>query len=157
MKKITFIVFALIAGTAFAQDADATAITSAEIVEALSITKDRDLNFGQIIAGNGAETVTIAATSAGLRSISTAANAPGVTPTSAQFTITASDYNYSISMTDTNLSGTDLTTMVLTPLSSLGTSSSGDKTLYVGGDLAVNASQEVGSYSGEIVVTVSYE
>lgn len=156
MKKITFILFALIAGTAFGQNAVSQANVSAEIIEALTLNKNRDLNFGQIIAGNGAETVTIAATPAGTRTISTGANAPGITPTSAMFTITASDYTYTITMTDTDLSGTDLTTMLLTPVSSLGGASTGDKILYIGGELDVAASQEVGSYTGQVEVTISY-
>ncbi|HSM62882.1 MAG TPA: DUF4402 domain-containing protein, partial [Gillisia sp.] len=91
MKKITFILFALIAGTTFAQNtANDAAITTAEIVSPLSITKNRALNFGRIIGGTaGGGTVTIAATDAGARTIPDALDAPLGTVSSAKFTITA--------------------------------------------------------------------
>jgi len=49
MKKITFILFALIAGTTFAQTNNATATVNAEIVAPISIAQDNiSLDFGKI-------------------------------------------------------------------------------------------------------------
>lgn len=159
MKKITFILFALITGSVFAQNtANVNASSFAEIVEPLTITKTRNLNFGKIIGSAAGGTITIASTSAGTRTATnTALEAPGGTVTSAQFDVTASDYSYNIAMSDTDLTHTDGTTkMTLTPSNNLGGSSSGDKTIYVGGDLVVGTSQKAGDYSGTVTVTVTY-
>jgi hypothetical protein len=49
MKKITFILFALIAGTSFAQNSrlKLKALVNAEIVSPITIEKAIDLNFGR--------------------------------------------------------------------------------------------------------------
>lgn len=59
MKKITFILFAFITGTTFAQDAQATATASAGVVSALTIQKDTDLYFGSMTGAVGNTNKTI--------------------------------------------------------------------------------------------------
>ncbi|WP_282018796.1 DUF4402 domain-containing protein [Salegentibacter mishustinae] len=159
MKKITFILLALISGTAFAQNtAEQTAETFAEIVEPLKIEQSRNLNFGRIIGGSaGGGTVSIASDDTGARTIDDDLKAPGGTISSAKFTITASGYSYTISMEDDDLTSDGLTTMTFVPKNNLGEDSSGDQTLYVGGDLTVGTNQESGNYTGTVKVTVSYE
>ena len=158
MKKITFALFALIAGTSFAQNsANAEASTFAEIVEPLKIVKNNDLDFGRIIGGTaGGGTVTISAEDGATRTIGAALDAPGGNIQAAEFSITSSDYTYGITMTNTDLTATGLTNMEFSPVSSLGSSSTGDKTLYVGGALTVGSDQEAGEYEGTVTVTVSY-
>lgn len=162
MKKITFILIALISGTTFAQSAKAKATTFAEIVEPLTITKTGNLDFGRIIGTAAGGTVTVNSDNTNTRSVSDAAlTAPGGTVSSASFDITASDYNYSTTFVATVLKdqnsggGAD---MVFTPKGSLtDDKGSGDITLYVGGDLAVGADQKAGNYAGSVEVTVTYE
>ena len=159
MKKITFILIALISGSAFAQSsANAAANTAAEIVEPLTITKSKDLNFGRIVGSTSGGVVTIANTSVGARTAtSTTLLAPGGTSSSAQFDVTASGYTYTITMTDTDLTHTDGTTVMgLAPDNSIGGSSSGDQTIYVGGDLSVGTNQKPGTYTGTVTLTVQY-
>jgi spore coat protein U-like protein len=161
MKKITLLFMFVLSAISFAQNnANATALTAAEIVEPLTISKSQDLNFGRIIGGSaGGGTVSIAASEAATRTIPDALNAPSGTITAAKFDITASKYSYTIGLEDTELNGTDLTEMLFTPKHSLGlvNSSTGNLTLYVGGDLTVGATQEAGVYSGTVKVTVQYE
>ena len=158
MKKITLIAMMAFTGATFAQGtANATATSAAEIVEPITIVKARDLNFGRIIGGSaGGGTVTIAATDAGDRTIDTDLSAPGGTITSAKFTITASDNAYGIVLESSDLTASGLTTMSFTPTPSITETTSGDKTLYVGGDLTVGTTQEAGTYQGDIKVTVNY-
>ncbi|MCF4101537.1 DUF4402 domain-containing protein [Gillisia sp. M10.2A] len=159
MKKITFALFALIAGTSFAQNsANAEAATFAEIVEPLTIEKDQDLNFGRIIGGSaGGGTVSISAEDAATRTIDDALNAPGGTIQAAKFTITGSDYNYGIKIEGSDLESGESTAMKYTPDSNLSSSEKGDQTLYVGGDLVVGTNQDAGNYEGTVTVTVTYE
>ena len=157
MKKITFILLALISGTAFAQSNEAfdEASALAEIVEPLTIKNTRDLSFGRVVGAAGV--VTIDATSAGLRSENSIA-APGGVTSSAEFAITSSDYFYSVTVDPTDLQHNVNTNekMALTAVPSF-TGNSGDQTLFVGGTLTVNANQEAGLYTGSVKVTVAYE
>jgi hypothetical protein len=161
MKKITLLIMFAISAISFAQNnANATAATAAEIVEPITITQKEDLYFGRIIGGSaGGGTVSIEASAAGTRSIPTLLDAPGGTIQAAKFEITASGYSYSIALEDTELTATGKTDMPFTPIHSLGTvnTASDDLTLYVGGNLTVNATQQAGVYSGTVKVTVQYQ
>lgn len=159
MKKITLIALLAFSGAAFAQgSANATANSAAEIVEPITIQNVRNLNFGRIIGGSaGGGIVSVSATETATRNINTELSAPGGTISSAKFTITASDNTYSIAIDATDLTAEGLTTMPFSPTPSITESTSGDQTLFVGGDLTVGATQESGTYAGEVKVTVSYE
>ncbi len=164
MKKITFILLALISGTAFAQQnkAKGTAEVIATIAQPLTITSEGNLDFATIASPEEAADVVLSP--ANVRTIPTGLSVPANTTTSvptitsAKFSITASDYTYSLDITDTDLSATGLTTMELTPKPSISeTTTTGDQTLYIGGDLVVGTTQEAGTYGGTVKVTVTYE
>ncbi len=162
MKKITFILIALITGSAMAQDgaqANATATVNAEIVSPISIESTSNLDFGRIIGNDAGGDVKIATD--GTR---TSDNNDLLDPTEegnqADFEITAAEgYSYSISAPATQLTG-DGEAMDVTFESSLGNSAEGTgntQNLGLGGILTVNPSQAEGDYTGEVSVTVSYE
>lgn len=159
MKNLYFFLFVLlVSGTSIAQtSASATADTFAEIVEPITITKTQNLNFGRIIGTTLGGTVTIENTAAGERVIDPDMNAPGEVPSSAHFTVTASDYSYGITMVASDLTAADQMNMVFNPVNNLGVSGSGDNIIYVGGDLIVNENQGAGTYTGTVQVTVTYD
>ncbi len=166
MKKITFILLALIAGTGFAQnaaEATGTATVNAEIVTPITIADGTDLNFGSIVAAEGGN---VRVNTAGTRTFSnnnmdviTAA-----TITAASFTVNAANtYSYSISIPSILLTGAG-TDMPVSFTHDLGGETDGnatgtgeDQTLLVGGLLTVAASQTEGEYTGTVTVTVAYE
>ncbi len=162
MKKFTFILFALIAGTTFAQSSvNGTATVNAEIVSPISITaKGSNLEFGRIIGNAAGGTVTVE--TSGER---TADNddllAPSTNVQASSFTIKAAEgYYYKIEIPEINLKG-DGDDMPVVFTSSLGNENvvgtGADQTLTVGGALTVNANQAEGDYTGTVEVTVSYE
>lgn len=162
MKKITFILFALIAGTAFAQEgatSTATATVSADIVSTINITKDVDLNFGKVISDTSGGTVIIDTDSerTGTANIVTV----GTSPTAAKFSINAeTGYTYSISIEGTDLTGAGADMPVNYNRISLplaGNMGGTDTELFIGGTLTVGANQAVGAYSGTLDVTIAYE
>ncbi|MCC8358643.1 DUF4402 domain-containing protein [Salinimicrobium sediminilitoris] len=168
MKKITFILFALIAGTTFAQTnndsnkATGTATVNAEIISPIEITSGSVLNFGRIIGDAEGGTVTVS--TAGERSFdNNDLNAPTTTslPSAAAFKITAeNEYLYSISIPSIKLEGAgdDMTVNFEHNMKDEGNAGSGaEQTLLVGGDLLVNGGQDAGEYTGTATVTVSYE
>jgi len=163
MKKITFILFALITGTTFAQNAatdSGTATVNAEIVSPISITDGTDLNFGRIIGNTSGGTVTVATDNE-----RTASNddllAPSTDVQAASFTVKAAyGYNYKITIPSIELTGAgDVMPVEFT--SSLGNTnvqgSGADQILNVGGKITVNSSQAEGDYTGTVEVTVAYE
>lgn len=161
MKKITFILFALLSGTAFGQaTATESATGTAEIVKPIGITNTGSsiLDFGKVIVPTGASgSVQITAAAAPVRNL-TGLDVIGTTFSSAEFAITASaNNNYKITIPETELSGPG-DPMPLVPISNLPlVSNKGDQILYVGGTLTVNDGQTEGTYSGIITVTVEYE
>ncbi len=169
MKKITFILFALIAGTAFGQTdgtASGTATVNAEIVTPIEIADGTDLNFGSIVAAEGGN---VRVNTEGTRTFSNTNmevnSAEAIT--AASFSVTAANqYSYSISIPSIVLS--DVASLGLDmPVSftqDLGGETDGNATgtgsaqeLLVGGLLTVASGQEAGSYEGTVTVTVAYE
>jgi len=166
MKKITFILLALISGTAFAQDASATATVNAEIVTPIEITEGTDLNFGSIVAAGGGN---VRVNTAGTRTFSNNDMdvATATTISAASFNVTAADqYSYSISipsivLTDVAGDGADMpvsfTHLVNGQSDGNATGSGIAQELLVGGLLTVASGQTEGVYDGEVTVTVAYE
>ena len=168
MKKITFILFALIAGTTFAQDgkASATADVNAEIVTPIAIEDGTVLNFGSIVAAGGGN---VRVNTAGTRTFSNNDMdvATATTISAASFNVTAADtYSYSISIPATVLKdaasvGVDMPVSFTHDLggetdgTATGTGSAQE--LLVGGLLTVASGQEAGAYEGVVTVTVAYE
>ncbi|GGW97217.1 DUF4402 domain-containing protein [Salegentibacter mishustinae] len=158
MKKITFILLALISGTAFAQEkATGTAQASADIVSPITIEGQEDLNFGKV-ANNTAGTVVVATdgSASGLSQIGT------TTPKAATFDVTAANgYAYSVTLpTTVTLKSGDDEISVDSFTDNAGanpTGSGGIQTIGVGATLTVANGQATGNYTGEFQVTVSYE
>ena len=162
MKKITFILFALITGTTFAQDtATATSTVNAEIISPISIENGSELDFGRIIGNAAGGTVTVS--TAGDRTTTNSdLLAPSTTVKAASFDVKAADtYNYSIAIPTIDLTFTGGDNMPVTFDSSLGNANvvgtGAVQTLNVGGVLTVNADQAEGAYAGTVEVTVAYE
>ncbi len=169
MKKITFILFALIAGTGYAQtdgSASGTATVNAEIVTPIAIADGTDLNFGSIVAAEGGN---VRVNTAGTRTFSNPNMnvTTATTISAASFNVTAANnYSYSISIPSINLVdgagvGADMPVTFTQDLvgktdgnaSGIGT----PQELLVGGLLKVAAGQNEGDYSGTVTVTVAYE
>ena len=166
LSKLIFvsIVMLLFASSAFAQ-VTASATATATIVTPIAITKDVDMNFGNVAVNASVGTVVL--TPAGARSatggVSFLAATPG-TITAASFTVTGlAGATYSITLpagaltitSGANTMTVDTWTSSPTPT---GTLTGGTETLTVGATLNVGASQPAGTYvSGTpFDVTVNY-
>lgn len=158
-----------------AQAADnATASATAEVLQPIAVTKNNDLVFGNVVAGNG--TVTVATDSARTKSGGTALPT-GVTAVAARFDVTGTgSATFAIDYTgsDTVLTDASSNTMAVdwitesvattTPTgktdettdAATGTLASGAAYIYVGGKLTVGGAQAAGTYSGVVKVTVAY-
>src|SRR4028118_1529231 len=107
LKLIASVIVLIIMGKAVNAQTSATATANAKIVSAISVVKDRDLDFGSIVPAAGASgTVTIAASS------SSAASASGVvltsaTTQSAKFTVSG-DGNATYAITRVPANGTPI-------------------------------------------------
>ncbi len=145
--------------------ASATANATATIITPISITNVADLNFGNIVAGTGAGTVTVATT--GTRTstgdvILPSANAVQGTVNAAQFKVTGlADATYAITLpTSIYISETGGETMTVDNFTSnpsgTGSLAGGTQTLSVGARLNVGAGQVAGDYTGTFNVTVAY-
>lgn len=158
MKKITFILLALIGGTTYAQDgsAKAEANAAADIVSPIEISAEQDLNFGKV-SNLTAGTVVISTegTATGLSQIGSTA------PSAASFDIVAANgYSYTIALPESAelSSGTDkiiVDTFKHNALTTTGTAAA--QTIGVGATLNVASAQATGNYTGAFEVTVSYE
>jgi len=149
-----------------------TAVATGTVIVPIAIAKTVDLSFGKFAPGAGG---TVTVSTSGARTVS------GVIPSTIGSTITAARFNvtgeanatYSISHSGTaaltNTTGAGAETMALTKYSDLtagnatsGTAASGTlsaggaQSIYVGGQLAVDAAQVAGVYTGTVIVTVEY-
>ncbi|MBV8503757.1 MAG: DUF4402 domain-containing protein [Paucibacter sp.] len=163
---------ALLLAAASAQAASTTATATATVLTPMTITKNTDLSFGNIVGGNG--TVTIDTSGARSLAGNTAPAVSGGTALSAaKFTVggTASQ-GYAITVTPpANLSSGGnnmaftafweaLDTATPTPVSSgtPATFTPAGATSYIllGGTITVGANQAAGTYTGTITVNVDY-
>lgn len=169
MKKITFILIALITGTTFAQDDSATAPVNANIVSPITITSGTTgLDFGNIATPDAATDITVS--NSGERTAVNGVTIPGGTVSAAGFTVNAAlDYAYTISIPTIDLtsavagSGADMP-VIFTHSGAVNAEGNNaakgtgvDQTLNVGGTLKVGAGQAAGAYAGTVKVTVAYE
>ncbi|TRO66511.1 DUF4402 domain-containing protein [Christiangramia sabulilitoris] len=166
MKKITFILIALISGSAFAQNAAeaiGTADISAEIVTPIKIENGTAMNFGSIVAAEGGN---VRVNTEGNRTFSNTNMdvTSATTITAATFDVTAANnYAYSITIPSTVLTGTgsdmaiSFTQDLLGDTDGTATGSGTAQKLKVGGLLTVASGQLAGTYSGTVSVTVAYE
>lgn len=161
---LTVIVMLSLTATTFAQTS-ASATATATILTPIAITKDIDMNFGNLAVNNTAGTVILApdGTRTATAGVTFLPTNPG-TVTAAAFTVTGlADATYSITLPSgaTTLTSAGNTMTVDTWTSSptpTGTLTGGSEEVYVGGTLNVGASQPAGIYiSGTpFTVTVNY-
>lgn len=143
----------------------ASATATATIVTPISITKDVDMNFGNVAVRSSAPG-TVVLTPGGTRSATGGVTLPTTagTVTAASFTVSGtSGYTYTITLPSTPLTITSgSNTMTVTTFTSsptpTGTLTGGSETLTVGATLNVSAGQPAGTYvSGTpFNVTVNY-
>ena len=167
MKKFGILFIALIGFvvTANAQ-ATATADAAATIITPISITKNTNLNFGNVaVSASTAGTAVISTAGAVTGFLGVTIPTAGGSPTAATFTIDGEGTNgFSISFDNSSILLTKSgggTMTVDNFVSSLGASSSlvsGTKPLAVGATLNVGAGQAAGLYenTGDLSVTVNY-
>lgn len=149
-----------------------TASATAKVIMPITVTKDRDMQFGTLVKPRGAAAkVTIA--NDGTRTLGAGITSPtsSATPESAQFTITGEGAQAmtvviptSFDMTHTN--GTDKLTV--TTSNDEGISGSGTETLsgaidaegsydvQIGGEIELANSTQTGVYTGSFTVTATY-
>jgi hypothetical protein len=166
-----FVVLVVLTGApaAFAQatDTDARAVT----IGPLSVVKTRDLQYGNIIPGNGSGTMSIDPRNGDISMTGGAIRAGGVA-TSANFIIYGGpnqivEISIPGSLFVTHTNGTDqmridrlsigngnrdFSTFVRGLLGTLGIYD-----LTVGGRLRFNGNQQTGAYSGSFIMTVDYQ
>lgn len=154
------------AGSAVA--AQATATSTSTVITPIAITAPANLSFGSFAASGASGTVTV--TPAGVRSVSGGVTAAGGTVSAARFDVTGSGgMTYSIAFSGATTLSDGTNTMAFTRISDLSASAAtsgdvssgtlsagGTQSIFVGGDLAVNASQPAGTYTGSIIATVEY-
>ncbi|SFW76519.1 DUF4402 domain-containing protein [Chitinophaga sancti] len=142
----------------------AQATATATIVTPISITKDVDMNFGNVAVRSTAGG-TVVLTPAGVRTSTGGVTLPtdAGTVAAASFTVTGVDgYSYSITLptsavTLTSGANTMTATTFTSDPSGTGTLTGGTQTLNVGATLNVAAAQPAGTYvSGAFDVTVNY-
>jgi len=176
MSKLALAIGALVmAGGAMAAD-NATATVTAVVLTPISVAKDTDMVFGNVVAGNGI--VTLSTVGGRTKSGSTVFSTSGATPAAAAFTVSGSDANtFSIAYTGsdsvlTNTTGTGNETMAIGWITeavattatgsttvaqdATGTLASGSARIFSGAALTVGATQVAGSYAGVLKVTVAY-
>ncbi|MDF1560243.1 MAG: DUF4402 domain-containing protein [Bacteroidales bacterium] len=164
MKKLllfSVIMIAFTAGT-FAQSGTASATATAVIVSPITIAKDADLSFGNIIADTDGGTVVV--DPAGARTLN-GLTSPSVTGTitAASFTVTGlADATYAIILPVSHIISSGGNNMTVDNFTSTpnatGTLTGGTQTLNVGATLNVTGSQPAGTYTNAtgFDVTVNY-
>lgn len=165
MKKLIALFSALVliafaANTVNAQnEQSATANAAANIIAPMTITKNVDLNFGNIASGSAAGTVVMSTT--GTRTPSNVI-LPSVAGTvnAANFTVTGGlDAAYVITLpaSVTITDGTNNMTIDNFTEDATNTLASGTETFGVGATLNIDANQASGLYQGTFTVTVDYQ
>lgn len=158
-------VLAALASPALAQNsATATASASTTIIQPISISKSTDLAFGTIVKPSSG-TSTVSVSTAGVRSITgtaVAANATGVSR--ALFNVTgegASVFSISVPSSFNMTSGANSLVVSTTASAASATLSGslgaqGSASFGVGGSFLLASNTASGAYSGNFVVTVTY-
>ena len=142
---------------------NATATASATLLTPLSISKNVDLNFGNIASSNEAGTAVLT-TASGISRTGGVAILDGVTPTAAQFTVVgASSETYSMqapSSIKLKSGSVELNLSLVYDKNATGNVlTGGSSTILVGGTLSIPANTVAGTYSNttDLKITVNYE
>jgi hypothetical protein len=149
------------------QTASAEASSKVQIIKAISITKQQDIDFGNIAVGssNAIVRMNLDNTRTVVSGEVTLPSSSG-TVTSGAFEVSGeSGYSYTISLTPSTItlqSGSNTITLdnfLSNPLPANGQlGSNGKQNIFVGGNLNINANQPAGSYvsTANLKVTVQY-
>jgi hypothetical protein len=166
-----FLAGALLETEVASAQANGTATTTGAgtIIQGVAIHKDRDLEFGAMVASASSGTCVITAASTTTRSATggvTLTDQGGLTPASAQFTVTGNpNFTYTItlptSVTITNQTSGNGETMTITDMTKSNNgpqlNGQGTETWWAGGTLNVGADQVAGRYTGTFDVGVAYD
>lgn len=167
MKKLYVVVgtalsFLLFANDTFAQ-VSATANASATIVTPISISKNNDMDFGNVATDGTVGSVTLSPASGRIPAGGVTLPATAGTVAAASFAVGGSgSYTYAITLPSSVVITSGSNTMTVNNFTSspslIGTLSSGAETLLVGAKLNLTASQAAGSYTSAtpFTVTVNY-
>lgn len=143
-----------------AAPAQTSATAKARILKQLTITRVSDLDFGTIV--NGASASTVSVNSAGSATCGAGLTCTGTT-SAASFTVSGTN-NTIVTVTApasvnlTNGATGSMTASLLAPATlSLGNSGASGTPLAFGGTLSVGANQEDGAYSAVFNVSVDYQ
>jgi len=148
---------ALLGFQSSANAATGSATASATILSPVSVTKSSDLDFGKIIAGASAGTVTL--TGAGTFTCGVGLTCSGA-HNAAAFGVAGSSNEIVTVSADSSVtltSGSNSMTASLAPTASTLTLAGGVASFNVGGSLAVGGNQAAGAYAGTFNVTVNYQ
>ncbi len=160
----------LACGATSAQAATGTATARAKILRQLTVTSDRDLNFGTVVTGTSAGSIVV--NSAGTVASCGVTASGGIcsgTASSARFnvsgaaaqvvTVSLPAASFNITNGTDNMAVSSLTSSAATVTLSgtFGSAAAGTGLFTVGGSLGVGANQPDGDYSGTFTVTVNYQ
>lgn len=162
----------LLAGAATSASAQATDTDSATgsitIFRPITVTKDADLKFGNVVKGATTGTVDVAANVAGTRTVGGGATglASGDTPQAAKFTVAgegAQLYTLAVDDSFSISNGTDSITVTTSQSVADGTvalsgsiGGDGSTVVYVGGSLSVPSAISTGLFTGTFNVAATY-
>jgi Mat/Ecp fimbriae major subunit len=151
------VIAALGLGATSAQAATASATARAKILRQVTLTNTSDLQFGTIVTGTAASTVTV--DSAGARTCGAGLVCSGAT-TAAGFDIAGTSgqvVTISVPATVSLTSGANSMTATLAASAATATLVANAASFSVGGDLAVGANQADGDYTGTFTATANYQ
>jgi hypothetical protein len=151
----------------YAQPAFTSALASVTIIKPAQLLNVRDMNFGNVAAGETSGTVILYPTAASPRTATGGVTLPSGSGTvqSAKFILSGEDgYSFSIKLPSEIITlSSGVSFMTLDTFTSLplgpGILNSGSETLYVGATLNINANQEPGTYktTKDFEILVNYE
>ncbi|WP_050742541.1 DUF4402 domain-containing protein [Deferribacter desulfuricans] len=137
-------VMSVLATAAFA--ASATGTATLDVIQALTITKNQDLNLGQVVQGD-ATGATVATTDANAASFTVTGQANAALSVTVDSSVTLDDG-----------SGNTINVSLTNDATSPALDATGSYTFHVGGSTGpIASSQPVGTYTGTFNVTVDYQ
>lgn len=162
VSKVSLVALAVTAagfGATAANAATAQGTARAAILENVTVTQARELNFGAVVPGAAASNVAV--NQAGVATCGAGLTCSGPT-TSGQFNVTGSTgYTVTVasdaSVSLTNGGGGTMTASLTPSAATLLLSGAGTGSFTVAGSLGVGANQAVGNYVGTYNVTVNYQ
>lgn len=136
----------------------ATGDVTVRVLQAITVSKTADLNFGRVVAGTAAGSVVVAEDGtrtcpAALKCLGTTTSGAFAVTGTAGETVTVAIDTPSIQLT----SGTNKMAVALTTTTKTLTLATAGNAFRVAGSLAVGANQAAGTYTGQFTVSVNYQ